>query len=346
MPTGESTYALKATELNHCPFYSKGDSLQVRMPGVFGGGSQFCSLPVAAFIPTALEGVKNEGTIEAGFKGCACKWSFCKVEKLRHALVEIEDALTAEDQMQLTFFEQLPAPVARALKERSIPRTHAPGAVILEVDVPASEFHVLVKGSARIATTGTDGRSIELVALRKGDCFGEMSILTGAPTSNRVEAVDACMTLAMPRAGLQKLIVDFPVLSIVLYRMLSKRIRNSNQRLIQLLAPTLLGDLAQLHFVDLAQTIHTSRLTGMLQIEDKDKRLARFGFREGHLIYAESSGLVGLEAIDDTLRWRSGSFRFASGEAAPPANLDGDTMAILLDAVRRLDESSILERLQ
>jgi CRP-like cAMP-binding protein len=345
-PAGEPAYALKATQLSNCPFYSKGDSLQVRMPGVFGGGAQFCSLPIAAFIPTALEGTRNEGMIEAGFKDCACKWSYCKVEKLRHALVEIEDALTAEDQMQLAFYEQLPAPVAKALKERSLPRAYQAGAVMLEGDVPASEFHVLVKGSARIATTGSDGRSIELTVLRKGDCFGEMSILTGAATSNRVEAVDACMTLVLPRAGLQKLVVDFPVLSIVLYRMLSKRIRSSNQRLIQLLAPTLLGDLAQLQFIDLAQTIHTSRLSGMLQVEDKEKKTARFGFRDGHLIYAESSGILGLSAIDDTLRWRSGSFRFASGEAAPPANLDGDTMAILLDAVRRLDESSILERIE
>lgn len=344
MSSTEPTYALKAQQLNNCPFYSKGDSLQVRMPGVFGGGAQFCSLPVATFIPTALNGTKSEGSIEAGFKDCSCKWSFCKVEKLQHALVEMEDALTAEDQMQLSFLEQLPLPVVRALKERSAPRTYLAGAVILEGNAPASEFHLLVKGSARIATPATDGRVIELNVLRRGDCFGEMSILTGAATSNRVEAVDTCLTLVMPRAALQKLVVDFPVLSIVLYRMLSKRIRTSNQRLIQLLSPTLLGDLAHLNFVDLAQTIHTSRLSGVLQVEDKDKRQARFGFQEGHMVYAESAGVSGVEALDDVVRWRSGSFRFVSGEVIPPSNLEGDTMGLLLDALRRLDESSILDR--
>jgi CRP-like cAMP-binding protein len=340
----EPAYALKAQQLNNCPFYSKGDSLHVRMPGVFGGGAQFCSLPVATFIPIALEGKKTEGNLEAGFKQCSCRWSFCKVEKMQHALVEMEDALTAEDQMQLSFLEQLPAPVLRALKERSVLRNFTAGAIILEGDTPASEFHVVLKGTARIATPGSDGRVIELNVLRRGDCFGEMSILTGAATSNRVEAVDVCMTLVMPRAALQKLVVDFPVLSIILYRMLSKRIRTSNQRLFQLLAPTLLGDLAHLNFIDLAQTIHTSRLSGILQVEDKTKRIARFGFNEGHLLYAEVPPFKGLDAIDDVVRWKSGSFRFASGEVIPPANLDGDTMGLLLDAMRRLDESSILDR--
>jgi CRP-like cAMP-binding protein len=345
MASGEPTFALKALELNHCPFYSKGDSLHVRMPGVFGGGSQFCTLPVATFIPTAMEGTQSEGTLTAGFKNCSCKWGFCKVEKLRHALVEIEDALTAEDQMQGTFMEQLPAPVIKALKERGTPRSYMAGAVLLETNVPASEFHVLIKGTARIATPREDGSSIELTVLKKGDCFGEMSILTGAATSNRVEAVEACMTLVLTRSGLQKLVVDFPVLSIILYRMLSKRIRTSNQHLVKLLAPTLLGDLSQLNFADLVQTIYTSRLSGVLHVEDKQAQVARFGFREGHLLFGESAGIHGAESLDDVIRWKTGRFRFSTGEAIPPPNLDGDTMGILLDVVRRLDESSILERL-
>jgi len=345
MPQSEPTYALKAKELQNCPFYSKGDSVHVRMPGVFAGGSNFCSLPVATFIPLALEGGAAEGELSAGFKDCACRWSYCKVEKMRHGLVEMEDALTAEDQMRLSFVEQLPTPLVRALKERSTPRHYRPGDIILEGQQPASEFHVLIRGNARIATVESDGRIIELNVLRNGDCFGEMSILTGAPTSNRVEAVDEVMTLALPRAGLQKLVIDFPVLSIILYRMLSKRIRNSNVRLKQLLSPTLLGDLAHLHFIDLAQTIHTSRLTGVLQVETKEGRLARFGFREGHLVYAESSQVFGVEALDDVVRWSSGSFRFSSGEVSPPSNLGGDTMGILLEALRRLDESSILARI-
>ncbi len=345
MSPGEPTYALKALQLSNCPFYTKGDSLHLRMPGVFGAGTQFCSLPIATMIPIALEGAKDEGSFEAGFKQCACKWGYCKVDKFQHALVEMEDALTAEDQMSHSFMEQLPTPVVNALKERGVLRTHSAGAILIEANVPASEFHVLISGSARIATP-VESSSIELTVLKKGDCFGEMSILTGAATSNRVEAVDRCVTLVLSRAGLQKMVVDFPVLSIILYRMLSKRIRNNNTRLVNLLAPTLLGDLRHLNFSDLAQTIHTSRLTGILQVEDKDSNQGRFGFREGNLLFAECSGMAGMEALDAIVRWKTGSFRFSSGEAMPTANLDGDTMGILLETLRRLDESSVLDRFE
>lgn len=207
---------------------------------------------------------------------------------------------------------------------------------------------MLLKGTARVATQANDGRVIELNVLRKGDCFGEMSILTGAATSNRIEAVEPCTTLAMPRATLQKLLADHPVLSIILYRMLSRRIRASNQRLIQLLSPTLSGELGHLSFIDLVQTVHGARLSGILHIEDKG-RSARFGFHDGHLWTGESSGSgiaaqKGEGALDEVIRWRQGIFRFAAGEALPEANMHGDTLHLLLEAVRKMDESSVLDK--
>ena len=36
MDESEKSWALKASDLNNCPYYTKGDSLQVQMPGVFG----------------------------------------------------------------------------------------------------------------------------------------------------------------------------------------------------------------------------------------------------------------------------------------------------------------------
>ena len=65
----EKAWSLKAQELNNCPYYSKGDSLQVQMPGVFGNQLQICSMPIATFIPVAMEGTRAEGQIEAGTFG-------------------------------------------------------------------------------------------------------------------------------------------------------------------------------------------------------------------------------------------------------------------------------------
>ncbi len=343
MDEAEKTWALKAQELHNCPFYSKGDSLQVQMPGVFGSQLQICSMPIATFIPVALAGNRQEGEIEAGFRNCACRWNFCRVSQLSKPAVSFEAVLTAENQMTLPFLEQMPAGVAQVFRERAAPRNFIAGEVILAANALSSHFHVLMKGMVRIATRGHDGRILELSVLRKGECFGEMSILTGAATSNQVDAVEDCHTLSLSRAEFHKLLAEFPVLSILLYRMLSKRIKANNHKLAQLLSPGLSGDLRYFAFVDLAQTVMAARLTGTLVVELAQRR-ARFGFQDGGLIHGSLGHAQGGEVVDEVLRWKSGSFRFHAGEVPDKRNLEGDTTAILLEGLRRLDESSVLEK--
>jgi CRP-like cAMP-binding protein len=344
MDEAEKSWALKAVELHHCPFYTKGDSLQVQMPGVFGNQMQVCSMPVATFIPIAMDGRKAEGEIESGYKSCACRWNFTRMSKLSKPAVQFEEVLTAENQMAMPFLDQMPATVARAFRERASALTFRAGDIILQANTTSSHFHVILKGMVRIASRGADGRVLELSVLRKGDCFGEMSILTGAATSNQVDAMEQVLTLAISKENFHKLVAEFPVLSIILYRMLSKRIKATNQKLAQLLSPGLSGDLRFFAFTDLVQTVMTARMTGTLFV-DQGPRRARFGFRDGGLIHASLGNIYGTQAVDEVLRWESGSFRFNPDQVPPEANLDGDTMAILLEALRRMDESSILEKM-
>lgn len=343
MDEAEKSWALKASELHNCPFYTKGDSLQVQMPGVFGNQLTQCSMPIASFIPVAMDGTKAEGHIEAGYKNCSCRWSFSKLSKLSKPAVQFEEVLTAENQMSRPFLEQMPVTVARAFRERATPLRFKSGDVILEANSTSSHFHVLVKGMVRIASRGDDGRVLELSVLRKGDCFGEMSILTGAATSNQVDAVEECLTLAIAKEEFHKLVAEYPVLSIILYRMLSKRIKATNQKLSQLLSPGLSGDLRFFAFTDLVQTVLTARMTGTLVVEQAQRR-ARFGFRVGGLIHASLGNMSGTHAADEVLRWSTGSFRFHTDQMPAEDNLDGDTMAILMEAMRRMDESSIMEK--
>jgi CRP-like cAMP-binding protein len=345
MDEAEKSWALKAVDLQNCPFYAKGDSLQVQMPGVFGNQPTMCSMPIATFIPVAMDGTRPEGHIEAGYKNCSCRWSFCKMTRLSKPAIALEEVLAAETQMARPFLEQMPVGVARAFRERATALRYRSGDVILQANTTSSHFHVIIKGMARIASRGGDGRVLELSVLRKGDCFGEMSILTGAATSNQVDAAEECLTLAISRDDFHKLVSEFPVLSIILYRMLSKRIKATNQKLAQLLSPGLSGDLRFFAFTDLVQTVMTARMTGTLMVEQAENR-ARFGFRVGGLVHASQGNSAGTQAVDEVLRWTVGSFRFQPDQMLPVDNLDGDTMSILLEGLRRMDESSVLEKTQ
>lgn len=343
MAEAEKAWVLKALELDNCPFYAKGDSLQVRMPGVYGNQFRMCSMPVATFIPLAVRGESAEGRFESGYRECACRWGYCRADAVSEPAVQLGEAVSAENQMGRPFLEQLPASVAEAFRARAEARAYRAGEVVLQGLAPSTRFHVIEKGMIRISSRSADGRLMELAVLRKGDCFGEMSILTGAATSNQCDAVEDCRTLAVPKEEFHRLLAEHPVMGIVLYRMLSKRIRATNLKVAQLLSPGLSGDLRYFAFVDLAQSVMTARMTGALHVE-LDGRRARFGFLEGRLLHASLGNLQGTDALDEVLRWRSGPFRFNGEEALPAANLEGDTMGILLEALRRMDESSILEK--
>ncbi len=345
----EKTWTLKALDLNACPFYTKGDSLRVQMPGVFGNSElgsnrmQMCSMPIATFIPTAMEGIQKQGEFEAGYKSCSCRWNFCESKIVTELTKTADEGLISDGQMSKPFLEQMPADVAEAFRDRATPMRFQAGDIVLEGNVASTLFHVIVKGMVRIANRGNDGRVMELSVLRKGDCFGEMSILTGAATSSQVDAVEDCLTLAISKKDFHKLLNEFPILSILLYRMLSKRIKASNQKLAQLMSPGLSGDLHFFPFVDLTQTVMTAHMSGTLVIEHAPVR-ARFGFFEGGLIYGIVGNMQGTDAIDEVVRWREGSFRFLADEKSAERNLSGDTMVLLLEALRRMDESTMMEK--
>ncbi|HLP42867.1 MAG TPA: DUF4388 domain-containing protein [Fibrobacteria bacterium] len=343
MAEAEDAWALKALELDNCPFYSKGDILQVRMPGVYGSRVQVCSMPVASFIPLTMRSAQSEGSFESGYKACACRWGYCRANGIQSQGGQIEEVLAAENQSALPFLKQLPPMVQAAFKDRAKVMTFRSGEVVQEGQVQSPYFHVIVKGVIRIHTKGADGRVMEPSMLRKGDCFGEMSILTGSAISSQCDAVEDCLTLAVPRADFHRLIAEYPVISIILYRILSKRIQAINLKVAQLLSPGLSGDLRYFALVDLMQSVLGARLTGTLRVE-RDGRRARFGFLEGRLVHGSMGNTQGTEALDEALRWTTGSFRFSVEGPLPPANLEGDTMALLLGPLHRMDESLVLER--
>ena len=339
----EPVFALKALTLENCPFYTRGDTLQVQLPGLYSHRTHACMMPATSFMPIAMEGPGEEGRFQSGFKNCSCRWAYQKVNELNQGALELESMLTAESQLTLSFLEQLPAPISRAVRERSQVLRFQNAVNILEGQVTGSHFFVLLAGLARVTTQGEDGRVLELSVLRKGDCFGEMSLLTGAATSNRIEAMEECLVLAVPRHDFHRLLSEYPLLSIVLYRLLSKRIRASNLRLTQLLTPGISGDLSLFSLADVVQSILVARMTGTLHVSGSDRE-AIFGFKEGRLVYSAFGNVMGPDALYYAFQLKSGHFHFNGHEPPVLENIEGDTMGIILDTLRRLDESTMMER--
>ena len=70
-------------------------------------------------------------------------------------------------------------------------------------------MYVIEEGRLR-AYVERDGQQDDIEYLRKGDCFGEVSVLQAAPRSATVEALTPCRLLALPVEPLTELLAECP----------------------------------------------------------------------------------------------------------------------------------------
>jgi CRP-like cAMP-binding protein len=75
-----------------------------------------------------------------------------------------------------------------------------------------------------------DGRAIALATLGAGDIFGELAMLDGEARSASVETLTDCELLALPAADVRRLLADHPGISVKLIAALTKRLRETNER--------------------------------------------------------------------------------------------------------------------
>ena len=103
-----------------------------------------------------------------------------------------------------------------------------------------------------IFTEGQEGRSIyivvsgkvsvnigkqEIVQLEQGACFGEMSLFDAEPRSASVTTLAICDCLVLTQQQLYEAIDETPGIAVNIIRLLSRRIRELNQKMNQMKAP-------------------------------------------------------------------------------------------------------------
>jgi CRP-like cAMP-binding protein len=81
---------------------------------------------------------------------------------------------------------------------------------------------ILVEGKADVLAS-RDGVQAHVATLAAGDCFGEMSLLTGEPRSATISAITDCEVVEIGKAVLQKSLKENPQLVTQLGELLAKR---------------------------------------------------------------------------------------------------------------------------
>lgn len=118
-------------------------------------------------------------------------------------------------------FASLPDSAVAALAERAVPRLMRAGeAVVAEGDTTDSLF-LLAAGDFAVLRKGTPA---PLARLAAGELIGEYALLTGAPRSATVQAVDTGLVFELTRAEMTPVLKQHPGLLSAMAALMAERV--------------------------------------------------------------------------------------------------------------------------
>ncbi len=217
------------------------------------------------------------------------------------------------------------------------------GETILEEGVRGQEMYIVGDGEVEVVQTSPKDPSKKtvLAVLGMGECFGEMSLLTGQPTSAAIRARGEAAIMILAEAKFEEQLSKSPELNRVFSKLLADRLRAQNVTLEEELARGIRGRFSMISLPDLIQTLHGSRRSGTLVVQRENKE-GRLVFNEGRLIAAAWNKLIGEDVLFEMNGWQDGDFCFEPGISQHDGEhkVGRDTMTLLMECARRKDEAS------
>ena len=239
------------------------------------------------------------------------------------------------------FMTRIPPQLVLAVMDLCGKQTLSPGAEILPDGVKGEKLFIVSSGEVEVVHAARHGRAETVLAvLGVGECFGEMSLLTGRPTTAGVRARSETTVFTLTREQIESLLHRFPELNRVFSQLLADRLSVLNRALESELERGIRGQLSAIPLVELVQALHAGKRTGTLVVA-KGSDEARVGFHDGRVTSAVRGPLHGEEAFFALTTCTAGEFWFEpeDREALPEARIEAETFGLLMESLRRLDEA-------
>jgi CRP-like cAMP-binding protein len=111
------------------------------------------------------------------------------------------------------------------------PLTFGPAERIIVQDEPGDSLFVVAEGAVEVFLRRADGQETHLGTRPQGAVLGEMSLLTGAPRSATVRALDGALVYEVGRRQYEPILAARPVLRQALEDAMQTRLQDQAERL-------------------------------------------------------------------------------------------------------------------
>ena len=108
---------------------------------------------------------------------------------------------------------------------------YADGERIFAQGDPGDEMYIIQEGEVEIVLAGDDGAVVSLATLERGDFFGEMAVLEGAPRTATARSKGGCSVLPLRGALFVEMLQRDPETTLRIMKKLCSRIRELQDRL-------------------------------------------------------------------------------------------------------------------
>jgi CRP-like cAMP-binding protein len=139
------------------------------------------------------------------------------------------------------------------LGELVISKDYPKNTVVFGQDQPGDSMFIIAAGKVKVVLYGENGKEITLTFFKRGDFFGEMSLLDEQPRSANVITTENSTLMILKRDAFFKHLASSPTTAVNVLTELSRRLRKADEIIGNLALLDVYGRVARL-MMDLAET--------------------------------------------------------------------------------------------
>ncbi|TMK75150.1 MAG: Crp/Fnr family transcriptional regulator [Actinobacteria bacterium] len=135
--------------------------------------------------------------------------------------------------MQWQLFGDLPSEEIRRVLATARRRTFGRGEVVFHEGDPADSLHLIAKGRFAVRVTTPLGETATLAIRGPGEAFGELALVSDAPRSATVAALESAETHSLYRREFDELRREHPYVNRMLVAVLAASVRRMDELIVE-----------------------------------------------------------------------------------------------------------------